>query len=148
MTAAEWQASAEPLAMIGWLAAQGHGEPLWQFTVRCCRRIWDDLPGDVFRRVVEHAERVGTRYIDDELAEVTRSLERLERQSRRATDDDEQMRLNRQIGFGRMVLACEHQDGAETAESIRRDLLEWAEDPEAERRTQADLLRQLVPDPC
>ena len=147
MTAAEWQTSGDPRAMIGWLAAQGDTEPLWQFAIRCCRRIWGDLPGDAFRQVVAHAERVGTRDIDNELAAVSRSLERLERQFRSATDDDEQTRLSRQIAFGRMVLAFEHQDGAGAAESISRDLLAWAEDPDAERRTQADLLRQLVPDP-
>ncbi len=146
MTAAEWRASADPAAMIDWLEEQGHVEPLWEFTIACCRRVWDEWPGDAFRRVVEHAERVGVHDIDDALAEASQALDKLEHRFRKA-GDAEQVRLSRRIGFGRMVLAFEHQDGAEAARSISGDLMEWADDPDAERRAQASLLRQLVPDP-
>jgi hypothetical protein len=46
-----------------------------------------------------------------------------------------------------MVLALDHQNGAGAADAISNDLLQWADDADAERRTQADLLRQLVVDP-
>lgn len=146
MTAAEWQQSADPMAMIGWLSRQGYVGPLWEFTIECCRRVWDELPDDAFRRVVKHAEQVGTHGIDDLLGEAYQALDRLERRFRKA-DDSEQPRLSRRIGFGRMVFAFEHQDGAGAAGSISRDLVEWAGDEDAERQAQAALLRQLVLDP-
>jgi hypothetical protein len=34
MTAAEWQVSTDPQAMINWLDDQGHAGPLWEFTIR------------------------------------------------------------------------------------------------------------------
>jgi hypothetical protein len=147
MTIEEWKVSADPLAMIHWLEEQGYSEALWDFTIACCRRIWNDLPGEAFRQVVEHAEQIGTRDIDDKLAEASRSLKRLERRFQRASDDAEQARLSRQIGFGRTVLAFEHQDAAGSARSICRDLLDWAGDPDAEAAVQAEDLRRLVPDP-
>jgi hypothetical protein len=146
MTAAEWQASADPAAMIRRLEEQGYTGPLWAFTLACCRRVWDELPGDVFRRVVRHFEQIGVHDIDDALSEAHQALEKLERRLRKA-DDAEQQRLSRRIGFGRMVLAFEHQDAAGAARSISNDLAEWADNAEAEWQAQADLLRQLVPDP-
>ncbi len=140
MTAAEWQASIDPPAMIDWLEEQGYVNPLWEFTVACCRRVWDKLPGDNFRRVVEHFERIGMHDIDDALAGALQALDKLERRFSRA-DDAEQVRLSRRIGFGRMVFAFEHQDAAGAAGSISRDLVEWADDADAERQTQAALLR-------
>src|SRR3954463_7659493 len=102
MTAAEWQASADPAAMIRWLEERGYNGPLWEFTIACCRRVWDDLPGDAFRRVVEHFEQVGVHDIDAVLSEAYRALGKLERRFQKADDDAEQARLSRRIGFGRM----------------------------------------------
>lgn len=81
------------------------------------------------------------------LAEASQALGKLERKFRKATSDAEQARLSRQIGLGRMVFAFEHQDGDGAAAAISRDLVDWADDPDAEQRVQATLLRQLVPDP-
>jgi hypothetical protein len=147
MTEAKWHASTDPVAMIRWLEKQGYHSALWEFTIACCRRIWGELPGDAFRRVVEHVEQMGIRDVDDRLAEATQVLDKLERRFRKAIDTAEQAQLNRQLGFGRMVFAFDHQDGAGAARSISSDLVDWADDPEAERRVQSDLLRQLVPDP-
>jgi hypothetical protein len=133
--------------MIHWLERQGHSESLWEFTIACCRRVWAQLPDDACRRVVEHVEQIGMRDVEDVLAEATRALDKLERRFHKATDAAEQERLNRQLGFGRMVFAFDHQSGAEAAISISRDLVEWAADPNTERRVQSDLLRWLVPDP-
>jgi hypothetical protein len=146
MTAAEWQASDDPPAMIRWLAEQGYFGPLWQFTIASCRRVWDDLPGNAFRGVVEHFEQIGVHDIDDALSEAYRALDNLKCWFRKA-EDAEQDRLSRRIGFGRMVFAFEHQDAAGAARSISSDLVEWADDAASERRVQAELLRQLVPDP-
>lgn len=147
MTTWQWRESSDPVAMIRWLGSRGRADALWEFTIACCRRVWDQLPGDAFRRVVEHAERIGVHDIDESLAGASQALHKLERQFRKAGDADEQRRLNRRIGLGRMVFAFDYQDAKEAAESISGDLVEWSNGPDEERRVQADLLRQLVPDP-
>jgi hypothetical protein len=147
MTEPEWRASVAPPAMIRWLEEMGHDDELWEFTVTCCRRVWDDLPGETFRRVVEHFEQIGVRDIEDSLAEASQSLDKLERRIRGTAGAVEQTRLSRKIGFGRMVLAFEHQDAAGAANSISGDLIAWADDADEERRLQAELLRQMEPSP-
>jgi len=147
MTEADWRNASDPAGMIRWLEKQGFVEQLWEFTLACCRRVWDELPGDAFRRVVEHAEQIGVSGVDDLIAEAHQALDKLERKLRKASSDTKQAQLNRQIGFGRMVLAFEYQVGAEAARSISNDLLEWADNPEFEQQEQAALLRKLVPDP-
>lgn len=144
MTRAEWLASDDPAAMINWLENKGHGEKLWDFTIACCRRIWNELPGDAFRRLVEHVERIGTRDVEEPLAEVWQALDKLERRLRKAADPD---KLNRQIGFGRMTLAFEQQDGASAARSISQDLIDWAKDVTEEKGIQAEVLRRLAAEP-
>lgn len=146
MTAGEWQQSCDPPAMIAWLSKQGYVDSLWEFTIECFRRVRDELPGDAFRRVVDHAEQIGLLDIDDRLAEANRALAKLERRFSNA-DDAEQPRLSRQIGFGRMVFAFDQQDGAGAAEVVSHDLVDWANDATVEQQAQADLLRQLVADP-
>jgi hypothetical protein len=68
-------------------------------------------------------------------------------ESRTALSAAGQDDLNRQIGLARGVFAFEFQDGAEAAAFISDHLLQWSTDETVERATQADLLRQLVPDP-
>lgn len=151
MTNAEWLASADPRRMIDWLEDQGYGPVLWDFAIACCRRYWDDLPGEPFRRVVKHVEQVGIRDIEDPLHEAYQALDKLKRRVRKATSatsSGKESKVNRQIEYGNMVLAAfEQQDGASAAKSISGDLLQWAEDANREARLQTDVLRQLVPDP-
>lgn len=143
----EWQSSADPLAMIRWLERQGYGDALWDFTIGCCRRIWDELPGDSFRRVVTHFEQIGSHDIDEVLHEASRSLERLERRFSKSDDEHEQTQLSRGIGLGRMVFAFEAQHGAAAARSISSDMVDWADDAGLEFERQANLLREIVSDP-
>jgi hypothetical protein len=148
MSLADWLTSTDPRRMIDWLEAQGYGPLLWDFAIACCRRIWEELPGDPFRRVVEHVEEVGIRDVEDSLHEASESLDKLERRLRKATSSSEESRLNRQIGYANMVLAAfDQQDGASAARSISGDLSAWAEDGTAEAQLQAASLRDLVPDP-
>jgi len=97
--------------------------------------------------VVEHFERIRVHDIEEILDAASRSLDGLARRVRGAADAAEQARLNREIGLGRMVFAFDHQDAAEAAESISDDQIAWADDPDEERRLQAELLRQLAPGP-
>ena len=146
MTEAEWQASVDPAAMIEWLSGQGYVEALWGFTIACCRRVWDELPVGAVRRVVEHTEQVGTIDIGARLGAAVQALDRLEQRFHKV-EGVEQARLGRQLGFGRMVLAFDHQDGGEAAGAISTDLLGWADNKGAERHAQVVVLRQLVPNP-
>jgi hypothetical protein len=130
--------------MIHWLAGRGgSGDGLWEFTIACLLRVYDDLPGDEFRRVVRHFQQVGASGVDDLLGEAGRALNKLERRARRCDDDTELMRLNQRIGLGAMVFALEFQAPEEAAADISKRLLESAPRPEAERRLQADTLRRL-----
>ena len=147
MTQADWQTATDPARMISWLNEQGYREQLWDFTVTCCRRVLPELPVDVFRRVIDHVENIGTRDVEDVLHEVWKALDKMERRRRRARDSGEEDKLNRQIGFGNMLLAFDFQGVDELADSISSDLIEWATDQGEERRLQSDLLRQLVPNP-
>jgi hypothetical protein len=148
MTRDEWLTATEPRPMIAWLAKQGYGESLWDFAVACCRRVQDELPGEPFRRLIDHLERLGTRDIGDYSLEASRALDTLERRLRKASSDGEESRLNRQIGYGNAVLtAVDQQDGASAARAISGGLLEWAADLTAEACEQANSLRRLVPDP-
>src|SRR4051812_36299273 len=112
MTEAEWRTATDPQRMIRWLSHQGQTDALWDFTVACCRRIWDQLPGESFQRVVERAEQVGRGFarwemVEDDLHEAYQALDRLERKLLKAKEGAEQDRLNRAIGYGRAVFAFE-----------------------------------------
>ena len=86
----EWSASLDPGRMIDWLEAQGYGPLLLDFAIACSRRIWNELPGDAFRSVVEHAEQVGIRDTGDPLYEASQSLEELERRLCKITDSGQE----------------------------------------------------------
>jgi hypothetical protein len=144
MTPVQWQSSEDPQAMIRWLAdREGSAERLWDFTTECLLRVYDDLPGDDFRRVVRHFQEVGVSGIDDLLVEARRATHQLERRARRCDDDAALALLNAQIGLGSMVFALEFHAPEEAAADVSRRLLEWAPQPEAERRLQAETLRTL-----
>lgn len=124
MTSAQWQTSDDPQAMIRCVATRGgSGERLWEFTIACLLRVYDDLPGDEFRRVVRHFRQVGASGVDDLLGDARRGLSKLERRARRCDDDTELMRLNTQIGLGTMVFALDFQAPEEAATDISKQLL-------------------------
>jgi hypothetical protein len=148
MSSEEWQATTEPMRMINWLSAQGYGPLLWDFATDCCRRNWAELPDDSLRLVVEHFEQVGVRGIDDRLHDADCALAKLARRLGKAKTPGEEAILNRRIGYGGVVLTgFGAHDGASAARVISRGFLEWAAEPEAEARLQAESLRRLVPDP-
>jgi hypothetical protein len=147
MTNADWLTATDPARMISWLDEQGYRDQLWDYTVSCCRRALPELPGDVFRRVIDHVENIGIRDVEDVLHEVWKALDKMEKRLRKAGDSGEEDKINRQIGFGRMLLAFDYQSVDEMADSISGDLIEWATDQAEERQRQSDVLRQLVPDP-
>ncbi|MCE9566285.1 MAG: hypothetical protein K8U57_30040 [Planctomycetes bacterium] len=147
MTSSEWLVASDPAAMIDWLSQQGYDDALWQFAIECCRRVWHELPNESFRNVVNHAEDVGAIDIDERLSEAHRALEKLERRFHKSVDEKEQVRVSREMGYGNLVLAFDHQDAASVATVVSEGLVEWAEDGERECQMQAQSLRQLVADP-
>lgn len=147
MSNVEWETATDPAPMISWLEEQGYRDQLWDFTVTCCRRTFPELPRDVFGQIIDHVENIGARNTQDILDEVWKALDKLARRLRKARDASQEDKLNRQIGFGNMLLAFDYQSVDEMAESISHDLIEWAADQVEERRLQSDLLRQLVPNP-
>ena len=56
MTEAEWLACEDPIATLWALRHGASGRKLRLFGCACCRRIWDDLPGDLNRQLVAAAE--------------------------------------------------------------------------------------------
>lgn len=58
MTAAEWETAADPGPMLRRVRFLVPGEALTRFACACCRRVWDLMPGDDVRRIVEATEEV------------------------------------------------------------------------------------------
>jgi hypothetical protein len=56
MTEAEWDACADPTAMLESLRGKASGRKLRLFAVACCRRIWDLLPHQANRDLVAAVE--------------------------------------------------------------------------------------------
>ena len=145
MSPEAWQTSTDPLAMIRWLADRdGFADVLWDFTAECLNGVYDELPGESFRRVVRHFREVGVADLDDLLHDADAALRKLRRRAARCDDDAELARLNVAIGRGEMVFALERRAPEEVAADISRRLIEWASDPSAERVRQAGVLRRLV----
>jgi hypothetical protein len=148
VTDREWNNCADPQAMMHWLDAQGYHDALWAFAAAGCRRLWDDLPGPEFRKVVVLAEQIGCglatwAMIDDALLAAAGALERLERKCRAAGVEQ----WNRRLVAADAVFVFGFQDALAAAGSISRHFLEVLTDPASERLAQAELLRRLAPDP-
>ena len=122
----------------------GFSDVLWDFTADCLDRVYDELPGEPFRRVVRHFRKVGVSDLDDLLGGAGQALDKLRRRAARCEDDGELARLNFQIGRGEMVFVLERRAPEEAAADISRRLIEWAADEAAERARQADVLRRLA----
>ena len=56
MTAAEWDTAPDPSPMLIRVRFLAPQHKLTRFGCECCRRIWDLLPGDDVRRIVEATE--------------------------------------------------------------------------------------------
>lgn len=56
MTAAEWDTASDPCQMLIRVRFLAPGHKLTRFACECCRRIWDLIPGDDVRRIVEATE--------------------------------------------------------------------------------------------
>ncbi len=57
LTEAEWQTSADPVAMLTGLPTELGERPARLFAIACCRRIWHRLSDERSRQAIEVAER-------------------------------------------------------------------------------------------
>jgi hypothetical protein len=138
--------------MLAFLNARGLSGALWRFTVRCCQRVDDRLPGKAFREVVSLAEDLVTgsaswEMVDEALAEAGTRLDKLTVKYQEMEEGEEYERLGRKLDAAQAVFVFEHQDSYEAARAISGHFLERAEETQAEERLQADLLREIVPNP-
>jgi|GEM_PF-4947188 len=58
MTEAEWDIANDPSPMLKRVRFQVSNQKFTRFACACCRRIWDLMPGDDVRRIVEATEGV------------------------------------------------------------------------------------------
>lgn len=58
MTAAEWDAAADPSPMLTRVRFHASDEQFTHFACACCRRVWDLMPGEDVRQIVEATEDV------------------------------------------------------------------------------------------
>jgi hypothetical protein len=58
MTAAEWETAADPEPMLTRVRFHVSKQKFTRFACECCRRIWDLIPGDDVRRIVEATEEL------------------------------------------------------------------------------------------
>lgn len=58
MTPAEWEIASDPYPMLTRVRFHVSNEAFTRFACACCRRIWDLIPGDDVRRIVEATENV------------------------------------------------------------------------------------------
>jgi hypothetical protein len=144
MTAAGWETATDPSPMLARVRFHVPSETFTRFACACCRRVWDAMPGDGVRRIVEATEAVlrGELGRDerDELFDVlTESfLESLSGAARGAADAaGELFELGFHAALASSLGAAEARAGGATEGPAYA----------AERAAQADLLRELVGNP-
>lgn len=144
MTAAEWETATDPEPMLIRVRFSASKQDLTRFACACCRRIWDLLPGDDVRRIVEATEHV----LQDKLSEEARDeffdvlnesfMEGLSAPARSAADAAGELF---ELGFHAALASSLH-----AAEALAGGV---AEGPAyaTERAAQAVLLREMLGDP-
>lgn len=58
MTAEEWETATDPEPMLYRVRFHVSNQKFTRFACKCCRRIWDLIPGDDVRRIVEATEEL------------------------------------------------------------------------------------------
>jgi hypothetical protein len=58
MTAEEWETATDPEPMLTRVRFHVSNQEFTRFACECCRRIWDLIPGDDVRRIVEVTEKL------------------------------------------------------------------------------------------
>ena len=75
MTEADWLSCNDPIVMLDWLRSRGDvsRRKLRLFAAACCRRVWNLIPDECDRAVVEVIERVADGLATEAELEATRS---------------------------------------------------------------------------
>jgi hypothetical protein len=144
MTASEWETACDPSPMLNRVRFHVPNQMFTRFACECCRRIWDLMPGDDVRRIVEATEDVLQDKLnrderDEFFAVLTESfMESLSGAARSAPDAaGELFELGFHAAFAVSLHAAEARAGGATEEPAYA----------AERAAQAALLRELLGNP-
>jgi hypothetical protein len=144
MTAAEWETAYDPETMLKRVRFHGPNEAFTRFACACCRRIWDLMPGEDVRRIVEATEGVLQGKLsrderDECFAVLTESfMEGLSGAARSAADAAGELF---ELGFYAALLVSNH------AAEARADGATEGPAYAAERAAQAALLRESLVNP-
>jgi hypothetical protein len=144
MTAAEWETAADPGPMLRRVRFHVPSAAFTRFACACCRRIWDLMPGDDVRRIVEATEELLQDKISPDERDVffdvlTESfMESLSGPSRSAADAAQELfELGFNAAFAASLYAAEARAGGTTEGPAHA----------AERAAQTALLRELLGNP-
>jgi hypothetical protein len=144
MTAAEWETACDPSLMLKRVRFHVSNERFTRFACVCCRRIWDLMPGDDVRRIVEATEdvlqgKLSREERDELFAVLTESfMESLPGAARSAADAVGELF---ELGFYAALLVSPH--AAEARAGGATEGPAYA----AEQAAQAALLRELLGNP-
>ena len=144
MTAAEWETARDPSPMLTRVRFHVPGAKFTRFACACCRRIWDLMPGDDVRRIVEATEELLQDKISRDERDVffdvlTESyMESLSGPARSAAGAAQELfELGFNAAFAASLDAAEARAGGSTEGPSNA----------AERAAQAALLRELLGNP-
>jgi hypothetical protein len=139
MTPADWHSSADPYVMLQALRGKASGRKLRLFAVACCRRLWGQLNDVRSIMAVEIAERHADGQVGD--AELTAAVQA----ARRAYENA--LNIHDHASRAPLWLSGEPFPAAEGIISACAEAVTPHGDAAAERKAQADLLRDIIGDP-
>ncbi len=144
MTAEEWETAADPEPMLIRTRFHVPNHQFTRFACECCRRIWDLIPGDDIRRIVEATEELLQGILSqDERYEFFDVLDqpRMESLSGAARSAEDAVGELFELGFD--AAFCASRGAAEARAGGTSEGPAYT----AERAAQAALLRELVGNP-
>jgi hypothetical protein len=144
MTGQEWETAADPEPMLIRVRFHVSKEKFTRFACECCRRIWDLIPGDDVRRIVEATEELLQdkfgQEVRDEFFDVLDEA-RMESLSGAARSDADAVAELFELGFD--AAFCASLGAAEARAGGTSEGPAYT----AERAAQAALLREMVGNP-
>jgi hypothetical protein len=140
VTEEEWQSSHDPGPMIEYVEDEGCYLEFEDFFMAC----FDGIRGEIHAREVLDVVYSPIGEVDELLHDARITLETLSEHMLGLEQNDAKWHaLARELRFSNAVFAREYQDFGEANRYLSEYLIEIADDPDEEARTQADLLRTV-----